>query len=65
MEFSTYKKSDIVEIQQLFKKVFSDSEVSSEGALIERLVFDLIESTDTQDIRGLISTGKMGSTIDP
>jgi putative acetyltransferase len=56
MEFSTYKKSDIVEIQQLFTKVFSDSEGSSEGALIGRLVFDLMKSTDTQDIRGLIST---------
>ena len=56
MGFSTYEKSSIKEIKQLFTKVFSDSEDPSEGSLIGGLVFDLIESTDAKDIHGFVAT---------
>lgn len=56
MNISTYKKSDIAEIKQLFTRVFSDSENPSEGLLIGSLVFDLIKSTDAKDIYGFSAT---------
>ena len=56
MKCSTYKKSDIEEIRKLFTKVFSDSEGRSEGSLIGSLVFDLMKSTDKQDIYGFIAS---------
>jgi len=55
MEFSTYKKSSIEEIKQLFTKVFSDSEVPSEGLLIGNLAFNLIETTASKDIYGFVA----------
>jgi len=56
MNFSTYKKSDIEEIKQLFLRVFSDSEGQEEGSLIGSLVLDIMTSTDAQDIYGFIAT---------
>lgn len=56
MKLSTYKKSDIEEIKQLFLRVFSDSEGQEEGTLIESLVVDIMTSTDAQDIYGFIAT---------
>lgn len=56
MEFSTYKKTSIEEIKQLFTKVFSDSEGPGEGSLIGNLAFDLIERTDSKDIYGFVAT---------
>ncbi len=56
MELSTYNKSSIEEIKQLFTKVFSDSEGPSEGSLIGNLAFDLIESTDSKDIYGFVAS---------
>jgi len=56
MELSTYKKSDVEEIKQLFLKVFSDSEGQAEGLLIGSLAFDLMKTTDSQDIYGFIAT---------
>jgi putative acetyltransferase len=56
MELSTYNRSSIEEIKQLFTRVFSDSEGPSEGSLIGNLVFDLIESTDPKDIYGFVAT---------
>ena len=56
MKLSTYKKSDIEEIKQLFLRVFSDSEGQEEGSLIGRLVLDIMTSTDAQDIYGFIAT---------
>ena len=56
MKLSTYKKSDTQEINQLFSKVFSDSESQAEGSLIGVLVSDLIKNTDSEDIYGFIAT---------
>ena len=56
MQLSLYKKSDEVEIGQLFTKVFSDSEGPAEGALIGDLVFDLMKSTEPHDFFGFIAT---------
>lgn len=56
MEFSSYKRSDEVEICQLFKKVFSDSEGVSEGALISSLVLDLMKNTEPLDVLGFVAT---------
>ena len=56
MKLSTYKKSDIEEIKQLFLRVFSDSEGQEEGSLIGSLVLDIMTSTGAQDIYGFIAT---------
>ncbi len=56
MKLSTYKKSDAEEIRHLFSKVFTDSEGQAEGLLIGSLAFDLMKSTDSQDIYGFIAT---------
>jgi putative acetyltransferase len=56
MELSTYNKSGTEEIKQLFSKVFSDSEGRAEGLIIESLVFDLMKTTNSQDIYGFIAT---------
>lgn len=56
MKFSTYKASDKSEIQRLFEKTFSDSEGRSEGALIGRLVLDLMNETEPRDIFGFVAT---------
>lgn len=56
MGISTYKKSSIKEIKQLFTRVFSDSEGPSEGSLIGNLAFDLIETTASKDIYGFVAT---------
>jgi len=55
MELSTYKSSDIEEIKQLFTKVFSDSEGLSEGELIGNLTYDIMTTTDAQDLYGFIA----------
>ena len=56
MNLSAYNKSDFEEIEQLFTKVFSDSESQAEGALIEVLVHDLMKTTNTQNVFGFIAT---------
>jgi len=56
MKLSTYRKSDIEEIEQLFFKVFSDSEGQDEGLVIGNLVLGLMTGTDAQDIYGFIAT---------
>ncbi len=55
MKLSKYNKSDIAEIEQLFAKVFTDSEGQAEGLIIRGLVHDLIQTTDTQDIYGFVA----------
>jgi putative acetyltransferase len=55
MKLSTYSSSNIEEIKQLFTKVFLDSEGQSEGLLIGNLTYDLMTSTDVQDLHGFVS----------
>jgi putative acetyltransferase len=55
MKFTSYKKSDSIEIKQLFEDVFTDSEGVAEGTLIANLVVDLISSTQDQDIVGFVA----------
>ena len=52
MKLSTYTNDDIEEIEQLFNKVFADSEGKEKGKSIGNLAFDLMVSTDPQDIYG-------------
>ena len=56
MKLLAYKKSNIEEIKQLFLRTFSDSEGQEEGSIIESLVLDIVESTDSQDIYGFVAT---------
>ena len=56
MELLTYKSSNIEEIKQLFTKVFSDSEGQTEGVLIGNLTYDLMTSTDANDLYCFIAT---------
>jgi len=55
MNLLPYSPGNIEEIKQLFTKVFSDSEGQSEGLLIGNLVYDLMISTDAQDIYGFVA----------
>ena len=55
MHFLAYDPSHIEEIKQLFTKVFSDSEGQSEGLLIGNLAYDLMTSTDAQDLYGFVA----------
>ena len=56
MEFSTYTPNNIEEIKQLFTKTFSDSEGQSEGILIGNLAYDLMTSTNGNDLYGFVAT---------
>lgn len=49
MKLSTYNRSNIEEIKELFTKTFSDSEGQSEGSLIGNLAYELMTSTDGND----------------
>ena len=55
MNLLPYSPSNIEEIKQLFTKVFSDSEGQSEGLLIGNLAYDLMTSTDAQDLYGFVA----------
>jgi len=55
MDFSSYKELEKTEIKQLFYNVFSESEGSSEGALIANLVLDLMDTTAINDISGFVA----------
>ena len=55
MNILPYSSSNIEEIQQLFTKVFSDSEGQSEGLLIGNLAYDLMTRTDAQDLYGFVA----------
>ena len=56
MKLSTYNPSNIEEIKQLFTKTFSDSEGQSEGLIIGNLAYDLMTSTDGNDLYGFVAT---------
>lgn len=58
MKPQPFKKSDKLEVIQLFTKVFSDSEGQSEGELIGDLVLNLIDKTAPQDIFGYVAVEK-------
>ena len=55
MNFLPYTPGNIEEIKQLFTKVFSDSEGESEGLLIGSLAYDMMTSTDAQELYGFIA----------
>ena len=55
MNLLPYSQSNIEEIKQLFTKVFSDSEGKSEGLLVGNLAYDLMTSTDAQDLYGFVA----------
>ena len=56
MNLSMYNKGDAPKIEQLFTKVFSDSEGSAEGLIIGELVHELLKTTDAQNIYGFVAT---------
>ena len=55
MKLLAFKSSDIEDIKQLFTKVFSDAEGRSEGVLIGNLTYDIMTSTDDQDLYGFVA----------
>jgi len=55
MNLSTYRKSNIEEIKQLFTTVFTDSEGQSEGLVIGSLAYDLMINTNAEDLHGFIA----------
>lgn len=65
MKLSTGQPGDGEEIVELFTEVFSDSEGPSEGALIGNLAYDLITSTDPEDLYCFVATdyGQVVGTI--
>ncbi|MBD2636621.1 N-acetyltransferase [Limnothrix sp. FACHB-881] len=56
MKLSLYQPNDAVEIEQLFIQTFTNSEGQSEGAIVGRLVKDLISSTDPSNFYGFVAT---------
>lgn len=56
MKLLTFKSCNIEEIKQLFIRVFSDAEGQSEGVLIGNLTYDIVTSTDAQDLYGFMAT---------
>ncbi|MCK5672799.1 MAG: N-acetyltransferase [Spirochaetales bacterium] len=56
MEFSSFKSRNSEEIQQLFTKVFTDSEGQTEGDLIGNLTNDIMTGTDAQDLYGFVAS---------
>lgn len=54
MKLLAFKLSNVEDIKQLFIKVFSDAEGQSEGALIGNLTYDIMTSTDAQDLYGFV-----------
>jgi putative acetyltransferase len=56
MEFLAFKSSKSEDIKKLFTKVFSDSEGQAEGELIGNLTYDIMTSTDAQDLYGFVAT---------
>lgn len=55
MKYSHYSRSEAKKIARFFNDVFSDSEGPSEGALIEKLVLDIIATTAEKDIYGFVA----------
>ncbi len=55
MELSTFDNAMTQDVVHLFTSVFSDSEGHAEGALIGSLVFELIHTTDQQDLFGFVA----------
>ncbi len=56
MHISSYKDSDKTHIKQLLTEVFTASENSTEGELIGQLAFDLINTTESQDLYAYVAT---------
>lgn len=55
MKFSIYSPSQIEEVKQLFTKTFTDSEGQSEGSLIGNLAFELISSTNDNELECFVA----------
>ncbi|RDH82934.1 MAG: GNAT family N-acetyltransferase [endosymbiont of Galathealinum brachiosum] len=55
MNLLPYNPDDTDEIQQLFTRVFSDSEGETEGQVIGNLVYNLMSGTKTQDLYGFVA----------
>jgi putative acetyltransferase len=55
MKLLEFNSSNIEDIKQLFTKVFSDAEGQSEGVLIGNLTYDIMTSTDAQDLYGFVA----------
>ncbi|MDT8448586.1 MAG: N-acetyltransferase [Wenzhouxiangellaceae bacterium] len=56
MKFSAYDKADESGIRTLFVESFAVSEGPSEGALIGRLVRDLLNETESREVFGFVVT---------
>jgi putative acetyltransferase len=56
VKLSVYQPNDAVEIEQLFIQTFTNSEGQAEGAIVGRLVKDLISSTDQSNFYGFVAT---------
>jgi len=55
MKFEAYKPEQSRQITELFSDVFTDSEGETEGALISRLVLELMNNTQDEDIYGFVA----------
>ncbi|MEE4195164.1 MAG: N-acetyltransferase [Anaerolineae bacterium] len=56
MQYTESTTSRAEEIQQLFNRTFTDSEGPEEGELVGNLAYELMSSTDGQDIRCFIAS---------
>ncbi|MCW8864793.1 MAG: N-acetyltransferase [Colwellia sp.] len=58
MNLSAFNSNQSQEVIELFTTVFSNSEGEKEGALIGKLVSELITTTDAQEILGFVATSQ-------
>jgi len=55
MDFRAHEQGDAPAIEGLFVSVFSESEGEQEGALIGKLVREMIATTDSRDLYGFVA----------
>ncbi len=50
MDFSLYNPNDVTEIKNLFVRTFSDSESEAEGEIVGSLAYDVMATTEQNDM---------------
>lgn len=56
MQFVPYQKTEKAAIKRLFEKAFTESEGPEEGAMVAKLVDDMMNTTSDRDIFGFAAT---------
>ena len=63
MNHRAFKSADATSVENLFVSVFTESESADEGARIGRLVNDLINTTNNNDLFGFVTVDANDETV--